>query len=805
MKKFSRYIGQIKHTCLISSVLFTAGTLQAQFNSGNLTVFQAGDGAASLANTGNPIVLKEYSPAGIQTYSMIVPNTSTNALVVSGSATSEGFLSLSADKKYLVFGGYAQSLPNATSLAGSTAATINRGIGMVANGGLSSYSLIATSASFFTSNNIRGAAATDNTNCWGSGANQGTNYFGTASAPTNVQNTKVNLRAIAVFNNQLYASSQVASGTPTDIGVYSIGVGTPTAAGQTASTVINTGVGSQPAQFYFNTAGNICYVADQRNAAGGGIQKWVYSSNTWTLAYTLPTGTTTIGATGVVADFSGANPIVYATTNESSSNRLISIIDAGAPSTATTLATASTANTVFRGLAFSPCAAPTLTPSSNTNFCANQTLSLNVSSTGGGPYTYSWTGSGVFSATTIANPTVTNATTGIYTVSATNGCGSTSATLAVNVNPLPAINVNSITICTGQPASLTASGANTYIWNTGSTSSSITVSPTANTQYSVIGTSSAGCVSTATTQVIVTNSPSITVNSGTICSGKSATLIANGVNSFTWNTGASTNSIVVSPSVTTTYTVSGNLAGCPGSSSNTANVAVIPSPTLAIIGNLVTCSNTPAVLTASGATTYSWSNGSTSASISVSPSVTTVYSVIGTNTNGCSESLTSTITVSGAPVLTISATATTICVGETVSLTASGANSYSWSNGNSSSLTAVSPTSTSNYTLTGTIGSNCSSTKQISINVNACTGITNNDFAPATFMFQNPASEDLVIYFNQTGNKTLQLINSFGESVYTASTDEKNIQIKICSFARGIYFIQVSSQNQKNIKKLILE
>jgi hypothetical protein len=103
-------------------------------------------------------------------------------------------------------------------------------------------------------------------------------------------------------------------GSPADIGVYAIGNGTPTGSAQTLSTVINSGSGALPGQFYFNPSGTICYVADARNSSTGGIQKWVLSNGSFSLAYTLPTGTSNIGAYGVVADFSSPVPKVYATT-----------------------------------------------------------------------------------------------------------------------------------------------------------------------------------------------------------------------------------------------------------------------------------------------------------------------------------------------------------------------------------------------------------------------------------------------------------------------------------------------------------
>ena len=632
------YINKIKiSVCLL---LLIVSNSYSQFSSGNITVFQAGDGSNPLSNTGNPIVLKEFSTSGVLTYSMTVPNTSTvNSLVVSGSATSEGLLSRSNNGLYLVFTGYSQSLPNLTNVTTASSTLIPRSIGIVGAAGLSSFSIASTNTLFFSGSNIRGATATDNSNFWASGSSQGTNYYGTAATPTTIQNTKLNLRAINIFNNQLYASSQVASGTPTDIGVYAIGTGTSTSAGQTASCVIITGASSQPAQFYFNSGNNICYVADMRNSSLGGIQKWVNASNTWTLAYTLSTGSAAIGATGVVADFSGLNPIIYATTNESISNRLISILDQGALSSATTLATASTSNTIFRGLAFSPtCNAPTLTISATTaSICSGQSVALNAS--GAQSYTIS---SGLQNGATF-NPSVTT----VYTVTGnTNGC-ITSNTILITVNQLPLIISNSITICLGQQGVLSASGANSYSWSTGSSSSTISVSPAVNTSYTVIGTSLAGCQNSIVTQVAVASSPSITVNSITICSGKSATLIAGGVSTYTWSNGALTNSIIVTPTTNTTYSLAGNLSGCPGLASNTVNVNVNPTPTITIIPSAsLICRGNSVSLTPIGALTYTWTGNNSGGLLVLSPTVTSTYSVFGTSSLNCSSNSQITIIVS---------------------------------------------------------------------------------------------------------------------------------------------------------------
>jgi hypothetical protein len=100
--------------------------------------------------------------------------------------------------------------------------------------------------------------------------------------------------------------------------------------------------------YAINSAGTIAYVADDGTIDG--IQKWQLISGTWTLNYTLGVGTTT-GARQLTVDWSGANPTIYATTGETSANRLVEITDTGAGSAYTTLDTAA-ANTVFRGVDF---------------------------------------------------------------------------------------------------------------------------------------------------------------------------------------------------------------------------------------------------------------------------------------------------------------------------------------------------------------------------------------------------------------------------------------------------------------------
>lgn len=238
---------------------------------------------------------------------------------------------------------------------------------------------------------------------------------------------------------------------------------------------------------------------------------------------------------------------------------------------------------------------------------------------------------------------VTPTATAFYNVNGTdiNGCTSSSAAIcSVTVNALPVITVPSTTICPGNVGTLIASGANTYTWSTGSNSVSISDSPTVSTTYTVNGSSSAGCigVSAITATISVVSAPSLFVNSPTVCAGSSATLSASGVTTYTWNTGANTNSIVVTPTVNTTYSVSGNLTGCSVGATNVSTVNVNALPNVNVSSTII-CAGETGTLTASGANSYVWNTGSTSADIIVSPTVTTSYTVNGFGVNGCVRTL----------------------------------------------------------------------------------------------------------------------------------------------------------------------
>ncbi len=346
---------------------------------------------------------------------------------------------------------------------------------------------------------------------------------------------------------------------------------------------------------------------------------------------------------------------------------------------------------------------PTLTTTSQT-LCAGQTATLVAS----GATTYTWnTGS---NSSTI-NPTP--AATTVYTVIGASGTCSAQTTATVTVNSGGAITVNSATICSGQTATLVASGATTYTWNTGSNSSTINPTPIATTIYTVNGSIGAGCNLTNTATVSVISTPTLSVTSASICSGQTATLVASGATTYTWNTGSNSATINPTPVTTTTFSV----VGANGTCSASATVSVTVGSIALTATSQTLCAGQTATLVASGATTYTWNTGSNSATINPAPAATTIYTVIGAS-GTCSASTTATVSVISTPALSV--TSASICSGQTATLVASGATTYTWNTGSNSATINPTPVATTVYTVTGSNGT-CSTSAIASVTVGSIT------------------------------------------------------------------------------------
>lgn len=206
-------------------------------------------------------------------------------------------------------------------------------------------------------------------------------------------------------------------------------------------------------------------------------------------------------------------------------------------------------------------------PAANFNFassvCNGATTTFTNTSTNT-PTSYTWTMPGASpSSSSLMNPTVTYPAGGVYnvTLTAANASGSNTVVKSITITATPTVSVSGpASICGGGSVTLTASGASTYTWNPGSlTGASIVVSPTTATTYTVNG-KTGNCSGSVIKTLSVNPLPSVTAasNPSILCVGQTATLSASGATSYIWNPGSiGGNPIALSPTVTTTYSVTG--------------------------------------------------------------------------------------------------------------------------------------------------------------------------------------------------------------------------------------------------------
>ncbi|MGE0567782.1 MAG: gliding motility-associated C-terminal domain-containing protein, partial [Bacteroidia bacterium] len=350
----------------------------------------------------------------------------------------------------------------------------------------------------------------------------------------------------------------------------------------------------------------------------------------------------------------------------------------------------------------------------NPTVCLNDNIILSAN----GGTAFAWSGPLSFNSA-VQNPTIVSATipmTGNYNVTVTdaNGCVNT-AVANVSVVALPTISiVGTNTLCSqglnGSPNTvlINGSGANSYNWtmppgfiaSPNTTSPSFTLNPPLTAvdvpaTLSVTGSGVFGCTNTAIYNVTVVANPTVVPApaSGSVCQGVSFTFSVNGANTYNWSPPATLNSatgpvVIASPSITTSYSVMGNTAGC-NSAIETVTLLVIPNPTVTIVpGNPELCIGQNLNLTALGAVDYSWTpniaiNTTTGQAVVVNPNVNQTYSVIGTM-NTCTHVTAVTVTVNPLPTVIVSPSSSDMCMyghngsNNTVSLTASGAATYTW-------------------------------------------------------------------------------------------------------------------------------
>jgi hypothetical protein len=325
-----------------------------------LLLVHVGDGNGALSSAAAQVVVRKLKFDGtelkVDAFPLALPvaaNGKNQPLTVGGSTSSEGVLSLSSDGRWAVLAGYAAA-PGTAAVAGTASMATNRVIARIDGKGGFDTSTRLTAA--YDGNNIRSATSDDGTRFWtggnGGGAAGGVQLiaFGQTAPGTQILATPANTRVVHAIGGQLW----VTSGSNNYTTVLGVGVGLPAMGGQVAS--VGNGLaatGASPYSFAVfdldkNVAGvDAIYIADDTGAGKGGVQKWVFDGAKWTLT-TLSTTT----VRGLCAVDNAGKVTIFATTTETMANTVITLVDDGNPMVK--VISTAPANTVYRGIAFSP-------------------------------------------------------------------------------------------------------------------------------------------------------------------------------------------------------------------------------------------------------------------------------------------------------------------------------------------------------------------------------------------------------------------------------------------------------------------
>lgn len=206
----------------------------------------------------------------------------------------------------------------------------------------------------------------------------------------------------------------------------------------------------------------------------------------------------------------------------------------------------------------------------------------------------------------------------------------------------------------------------------------------------------------------------ITTTDSVLCTGDATTLSVATISNatYSWSTGATTNSINVNPSNNITYSVTVSQGACTDRDSIFISVNSIPNANAG--NNTAVCSGASTTLTATGGATYVWSNTQTSASINVSPTINTTYTVTVSGTGGCTATDNVLVTVNNNPTVN-AGNDITICSGDAATLTATGAAQFLWNTTATSASITVSPNGTIDYIVRGTDANTCFDTDTVRV------------------------------------------------------------------------------------------
>ena len=370
-----------------------------------------------------------------------------------------------------------------------------------------------------------------------------------------------------------------------------------------------------------------------------------------------------------------------------------------------TLTNTTTGCSVSAGTVVAVNALPTLNASNNGPYCEGSTITLSANGTGG--TAYAWSGPNGYTAN-VANPTIANSTTanaGTYNVTLTNpttGC-SVEASTIVNVNANPVVTAsNTGAYCAGQTIELSAvsSDATSFAWSGPNGYASAQQNPViANAvtnnggSYTVVATNANNCSAQASTVVTVNANPTANAsNTGAYCEGQTIALQTTATGTYAWSGPNGFSSTLQTPTIANatdanagTYTlVVSNANSCTAEATTVVVVNASPTVTASNTGGYCADQTIVLSLVSADATSFAWNGPNGFTSSAQNPEITNAttanggtYTVVVTNSNGCTANASTDVTVIANPIVNASNTGA-YCEGQTILLQTTATGTYVW-------------------------------------------------------------------------------------------------------------------------------
>ncbi len=441
--------------------------------------------------------------------------------------------------------------------------------------------------------------------------------------------------------------------------------------------------------------------------------------------------------------------------------------------------------TNFSVLACTPPSAPT---APNASRCNSGTVLLNATAGATGSQVYRWyadasTSTILFTGPSFTTPSISVSTN--YFVSVFDPitlCESarTSVTAGViSISP-PILNVTgTVTICQGNSITLIApAGFSTYLWSTGETTQTISVSTTGS-YTATVGNGTCSSVPSAAASISVSArpaKPTITITGSLLCAGQLITLQGpNGFN-YSWSNGATTQQI--SPTQAGSYKLTvADINGCTSVASDAVIINAPPAkPSIFVVGTTTLCQGQSTTLVGpSGFTSYLWSNGAVTQQLVANAAGS--YTLRVTDAGGCTSVLSDPVVISVNPAPakpSITITGSLLCAGQLITLKGPNGFTYAWSNG--ATTQQISPTQAGTYTLTVADVNGCVSIASDAVIINAPPSKPSIFVVGTTTLCQGQSTtlvgpSGFTSYLWSTGAATQQLIANAAGSYTLRVTD----------------------------------